>query len=669
MGVELKSVSQLKGMSFYIPSYQRGYRWTDQHVKDLLNDINEFKPKDENDFYCLQPIVVKDKNTEEGVLAKINGKKGKFTNVEEIAQLLKGEWEVIDGQQRLTTIFLILKFLKTKPDRLKNFDWRGWKGYKLSYETRRGQENDSWKFLSGSMEGDEEAKIKKKKQSEVNIDFFHMWGAYETIDNWWNEKEKGSDFNGSCFAENILYKTRFIWYESCDEEPVKVFTRVNIGKISLTNAELIKALFLNRSNFNSDGEEHLKLRQQEIASEWDNMEYTLQNDEFWLFLHDTGYTNPTRIDFIFDLICHNDKLKVKGEIQKMHGGLKWEDIIGTDKYRTFRYFYEYFQLKEGDYIEKCWEMVKKYFQTFMEWYEDMILYHYIGYCLIECKQQNVETLMNKWDTCSNKESFVNFLRVEIIKKICSCPPSDFSYKEDGGDRGNCRPILLFHNIQTVINQNARQQENEKYQVGVFYRFPFNLYKIEGWDVEHINPNTDNSGKLEMDGSPRREWLVNVYLGATDEIRERIVEYFKETTTEADREKIFGEIKEGIQEETEEWSQEDKNKIWNFTLLDSSTNRSYGNSIFSGKRRVIIGKDKGVLIPVPKLTKNGDFDLGKETKNTSSFIPPCTKNVFLKYYSSAVGDNNYWGKTSDARSYMYDMEECIKQIYRTTVKTR
>lgn len=43
--IELKSVSELLGMKFFIPSYQRGYRWTKQQVEDLLNDINEFKPQ------------------------------------------------------------------------------------------------------------------------------------------------------------------------------------------------------------------------------------------------------------------------------------------------------------------------------------------------------------------------------------------------------------------------------------------------------------------------------------------------------------------------------------------------------------------------------------------------------------------------------------------------
>ena len=60
--IELKSVNELIGMKFFIPSYQRGYRWTEQQVNDLLNDVNDFKPtKDESgneSWYCLQPLVV-----------------------------------------------------------------------------------------------------------------------------------------------------------------------------------------------------------------------------------------------------------------------------------------------------------------------------------------------------------------------------------------------------------------------------------------------------------------------------------------------------------------------------------------------------------------------------------------------------------------------------------
>ena len=88
--LELKTINELSEYKFMIPAYQRGYRWTTQEVTDLLNDVHEFIPKQIDDssektWYCLQPIVLK---------------------------LIDNEnYEVIDGQQRLTTIFLILHYL------------------------------------------------------------------------------------------------------------------------------------------------------------------------------------------------------------------------------------------------------------------------------------------------------------------------------------------------------------------------------------------------------------------------------------------------------------------------------------------------------------------------------------------------------------------------------
>ena len=40
--IGLKTIEGLSGMTFMIPAYQRGYRWTEQQVTDLLNDVYEF---------------------------------------------------------------------------------------------------------------------------------------------------------------------------------------------------------------------------------------------------------------------------------------------------------------------------------------------------------------------------------------------------------------------------------------------------------------------------------------------------------------------------------------------------------------------------------------------------------------------------------------------------
>ena len=108
--IELKTLNELQPYAFYIPAYQRGYRWTSQEVKDLLNDICEFIPREINEtedktWYCLQPIVVKNRTDP--------------------------EYEVIDGQQRLTTVYLVLyylnqDFVEKRRDKL----------FSIDYETR-----------------------------------------------------------------------------------------------------------------------------------------------------------------------------------------------------------------------------------------------------------------------------------------------------------------------------------------------------------------------------------------------------------------------------------------------------------------------------------------------------------------------------------------------------
>ena len=144
--LKFRPVTSLLTDRFYIPSYQRGYRWKDTQVKNLLDDIWNFRKESENKgketFYCLQPVVVSKKDE---------------------------EWEVIDGQQRLTTIFLILYFLK---DGLGFF---GKKNFSIRYETRP----DSEAFLQ---------KIDVNQQ-EKTIDHYHICQALTTIEKWFKDKD------------------------------------------------------------------------------------------------------------------------------------------------------------------------------------------------------------------------------------------------------------------------------------------------------------------------------------------------------------------------------------------------------------------------------------------------------------------------------------------------
>jgi hypothetical protein len=417
---------------------------------------------------------------------------------------------------------------------------------------------------------------------------------------------------------------------------------------------------LNSSNFKSENPNHLRLKQQEIASEWDNIEYTLQNDEFWLFLHSPNYDKPTRIDFIFDLIVEEEEEEDK-------------NIIGTDNYKTFRYFNLLLSEKSEEKITQCWSEVKKYFQTFQEWFNDLEMYHYVGFLIDQGKK--LKDIYDKWK--GNKQIFIEELKNEIkekieiteeIKKVNSEEKIknilEITYdvsveKQEFIPKTKCKPILLFHNIYTVIKQNSKLENDEKYGLKVFYKFPFHLYKRndEKWDVEHINSNTENNLTDEKD---QKEWLKYSLLAPEisdpkSDLEKEIDKFLNDKT---DKKQQFSYLLEEINKKIrgdkniEFWTDENKNKIWNFVLLDAGTNRGYGNAIFPTKRRTIIEKESG-----KKLKKDGTgFEDG-----AIAFVPPVTKNVFLKYYTKKIDSLTMWTE-QDAEGYRENIEEALNDLF-------
>lgn len=619
--IELKSIHDLKGMNFYIPKYQRGYRWTKQQVLDLLNDIKEFidrKPSD-HEIYCLQPLVVKKRN--EDTFRKI---KEEAKTLHDVETLLKGSWDVIDGQQRLTTIKILLAYL-------------GQDSYSIEYETRNGSKD----FLND---------ICNKNEDDANdIDFYHMWRTKKTLDMWFAAKDE--DYK-KIFFDVLQGKVKFIWYESNDQDPISVFTRLNIGKIPLTDAELIKALFLNQSNFsNIDNAAAIRLYQQEIAAEWDNIEYTLQDDEFWLFIHSLEWNKPTRIDFIFDLMQEKNVLELSKDLYGK---------IGCDEHKSFRYFYEYFKFHQNDIDGKTlrddiWRKVKEYFQIFQEWYNDLELYHYIGY-LIENGWVTTGDLIKIWKEKSKKEDFVAEIKSKISEKLPKEKPLTQEYEIPGHPKTQCSPLLLLFNIQTVIDQNKELAYSDKYQLGAFYKFPFHLYKKEGrkdnrkgWEIEHIASNAgDDLTKLES----RKIYLAGInYVFKNNELKEKIDDFIKDGKVE-----IFNDIYYLLQKMPDFSSipEDKKNYIWNFALLDSTTNEEYQNSPFPVKRICVLAKDRGQKA---KLQLNENNKLQITYEKGIAFVPPCTRNVFTKAYTDIPTALNAW-TVDDAGNYLRKMNKTL-----------
>lgn len=577
MKFETKGVLEIKG-NFFVPDYQRGYRWGENEVKQLLDDIYENSQKKEScaKNYYLQPIVVK--------------------------TIREGNYELIDGQQRLTTLYLILSCIKEMlPKTFLN--------YEITYQTRE----DTCDFLK---------KIDVNKKEE-NIDFFFIANAYSTIYKWFglDNEENNSMAIAINFYQTLFNSVKIIWYEPEDNvSGVDLFTRLNIGRIPLTNSELVRALFLSRNSDLTPAE------QLEIAAEWDSIEKELHQSSFWAFL--TNYQPedyPNRIDLLFDL---------------MAGGKS------RDKYATFFYFNN--KIKEGEKKQDVWKDIVAYFARLKEWYGNREVFHKVGFLVsVGNKDKALINLLNS--TAGKKKDEVSvYLDSEIKEEIKEVILGELTYQSK-----NTHQVLLLFNVLSVMNVKDES-----------LRFPFDKYKNNAWSLEHIHAQ---NAEILNTTEKQKEWLsIHKEVLQSMVERENLENAIKEkgqqkSTIEAQIKKLrdllnaiekmeqqnsivkaqFDELqKQVFSQLSNETGGDYLDSLANMALLNVGNNAALNNSVFEVKRRKIIEMDKA-----------------------GAYIPYCTRMVFFKYYTPTPSNLHSWS-ADDRGAYIKAIRETLKPYLRT-----
>lgn len=662
-----------KYKKFNVPSLQRTYRWGEKEITLLLNDLYEFYNTNEdstNDFYPLQPLILK---------------KNKNYDC----------YDILDGQQRLTTIKLIGAYLKSKNHNLNacNID--------ISYESRSNVEEI---FLEIDKNSDDNLSDKYKDKMEL----YYISKAFACIKNWFepsekNEKKKSNNEEVKRRVDSIYKvlfddgsKSRFYVYELEDDaDEKKIFQNINQGRISLSSSELIKPLFLGsvfESDDNVDKYSFVNTRdgygifiplvktkekqalinlQKTIAQEWNDIETCFLHNEFYYFICPQKARSANRMDFLFEIAKN-----------------RYNECNRT----TFDIFYDELKTKEEerliDRILNVWNDVIKCFNRLQKAYYDYDAYHLIGYCNTQ-KKIDISNILSNY--CLEKIN-IQQLKDEVKRKIKSDIKYDDLYKEDGniGDEKNgnkaydnptidsldynqnkdkIKRILLLHNLQAYSSSNIR--------------FPFDKYNDgREYDIEHIHAKADD----KADKKSRIEWLKTNFLdlkeyesffkkkdikGDKNNTVENTVKIFKAFLNEVNKEQdekkraelfekllkcdcdkeycrlvdnddtfkelvnIFYSYKEGDDEVDD--------SLGNLCLLDRTTNRSYGNSLFITKRKIILNKCKN-----------------KDSHQLPLLL--CTERIFLKYYSDLDKDDNlnFWSE-DNRQDYLNDIKDNIKRF--------
>ena len=638
--LELLAIPELCNKNFFIPDYQRGYRWGEIQIRQMLEDIYCFI-YDKNaagSFYCLQPVVVKKMTPDEVAANKLESA---FDN---------NTWyEVIDGQQRLTTIRIILA-LESQIDRYNKMR------FNMYYQTRP----ELGKLFDKLRIDEEEERFIVKFDNDNDqcndIDSWHIHNAANKILDWFQNgsgyfKPSIQEFKGG-FYENFSNtkekdkSVQVIWYELCDKsDPYEMFKRLNDKSISLNNAELIRGMFLSDSavykgeelllsQFDEDvrpivEKRELARKQSHIIEEWDIIEKQLWDDKFWSFIKKEKNSDEysCRIEYIFDLISK----KTSNQKDSLYTYLEFDGMLKSGAVKD---------------LWDLWLKVETYFSLLIAWYNDRYYYHKIGFLTTELGSSVLIEMLSESTNVSKKE-FKKTIEGRINsaihdKKKPGRKILDYTYKDD---YNMLKRVLFLYNVETTYKQGLEF-------------LPFERYKDYEWTLEHIH--AQNSERI--DHSIKDKWVewfdenkkvlerlssrlpndenLTLLISFFNNEYNRLINY-KDKYTFNDVTKVFDLVLKYFNDlSAQEGTPTVMHGISNMALLSGSTNASIGNSVFEVKRQMIMDDDA-----------------------RGNYIPLCTRKVFLKYYNKndknfTVQQNFYWSD-KDRKHYLEDIKEVLK----------
>lgn len=390
------------GTVFSIPDYQRGYRWTEKEVSALLDDLLAFARNGETgEAYCLQPLVL---------------------------QQQKGKLWVVDGQQRLTTMAIIMRALGLAS---------GWDiEYTVEGNRRLGE-------------------LLKSSGASINDHFRDR--AWKTVEGWIKEDASRCECLRQVLDGDVGKRVVFLRHDLReDEDGHDAFQRLNAGKTPLTSSELIRALYMEAGNGLDSGEKA------DIAKEWDLIESAMADESLWSIWANRRFRDvPTRMDFLFSVVADVDSEKAQQDPLLVYRTFE-ESALNADS-----------RLATADRLRARWEETLRCWWWMQSCHADTEAFHLLGWLSLFTDRETRVLFREQWQTVAQcrMEKFKAILRKVVAESIGDVDFDAIRYGED------LRKVFVLLNMLEAERRGVR--------------FRFDLYLKESWDVEHIASQTDN----------------------------------------------------------------------------------------------------------------------------------------------------------------------------------
>ena len=599
---------------YYIAPYQRGYKWGSstryEQVPQMLIDIYGAMHSDIAEYY-LQYITVKRTSLDDG------------------SKVL----EVIDGQQRLTTLSLFFHRLHAL--------------YKKCNITEGLLLYERYNLDNFNVFDRVEENIKRMKTTDLDLrelptqDEFYMTQAAIVIDKFLfilNKYEELVNFI-KYLEERVML---IVNVESEFVESEQVFVNLNDNKVPLTDTYLIKGLLLTKA-VNMNNNFGLKRNYKEILDQrvimgrtWDEIMMWVSKSEVAHFFfgkenkddENKDYGMNSLLSFVYLLLYGASENKsnvnhIGGIIDDFVKELSECDVnqYTTDKFPLFNKYNEMVSCSE-DAVEVLQKLKHVYlkFRSLYDDYQNCKLYNLTGFVLFSEDIGKGDVRVKK-----NSDEF----RKTILSNLVNMNSNDF--KEE-----LCKyaiqliPVMEEHTDLEVFKYKSGNSElkNLLLSFSVFpeenlntYRFDFYRYDTEKWSFEHIYPQHP-SGTLKIP------------LIAKKSVIHAIMSYMKNLEDKAQIERLESIIRDINDDKT--LQKEDVSHIaflydcdfdvdqcGNMALLSGGVNSSLSNNPFIAKRPILMSKvSAGSFVPKHTIgVFNKMLLIDDEDK---SFIPDLSK---------------------------------------------
>ena len=425
---EIKKLSELlKIGNLTIPPYQRPYKWTEKNVIQLLEDIFEF-------------VNVRNKEYRIGNIILHNDEKGN---------------NVVDGQQRLTTISILLKQLDA-----------GFNGLLMN----------------------EKYKHPISKNNIVN--------NFRIIDKWLNTKF-GDEESKSKLKDKIIDKCEFVLFTvHKQDEAFQLFDSQNARGKALEPYDLLKAFHLREMNFDSEDDRtkcvenwensvdngtlkpilgnHLFKIRKWSKNEW-KYDFTKDDiDEFkGISLHQKQkypYESAMRMLDGFVENAHNDKFLRNLQIAQTFPFQITSPIINGKRFFEYVEFYITQREKLFDYNKE--DSTRAEMPEFVKFYENYCYYDYGWW------RSGDEKVRNLYEN----------IVIAFIDKFGFVDDFENFYKAFFKLTYNIRCTKSRITIETIMNSSARQifsKINDSVSPNAFKNYQYKTYKIDDIAVKGI----------------------------------------------------------------------------------------------------------------------------------------------------------------------------------------